>query len=62
MRNGIQVPALLPLTVAADPRSAAYLLLKRERMGHALPDLRLPSHDRFPVGSSASATGILEYT
>ncbi|MGM7648732.1 bifunctional 3,4-dihydroxy-2-butanone-4-phosphate synthase/GTP cyclohydrolase II [Nocardia sp. JW2] len=60
--NGIRVSSLLPLTVEADPHSAAYLRTKRERMGHALPDLLSPSDDRLQVGSTASATEILEYS
>ncbi|TDP37788.1 bifunctional 3,4-dihydroxy-2-butanone-4-phosphate synthase/GTP cyclohydrolase II [Nocardia ignorata] len=62
--NGIRISGLLPLTVEADPHCAAYLLTKRERMGHALPDLavQVDNGDRLPAEDSASVTGILEYS
>ncbi|TQM32591.1 bifunctional 3,4-dihydroxy-2-butanone-4-phosphate synthase/GTP cyclohydrolase II [Nocardia bhagyanarayanae] len=62
--NGIHVASLLPLTVEADSHSAAYLLTKRERMGHTLPDFTSPIDNgrQLPADSAASATGILEYS
>ncbi|MFI2478482.1 bifunctional 3,4-dihydroxy-2-butanone-4-phosphate synthase/GTP cyclohydrolase II [Nocardia xishanensis] len=61
---GIRVSSCLPLTVDADPHSAAYLLTKRERMGHSLPLPSLPADDIQPraVDGSTPTALALEYS
>jgi 3,4-dihydroxy 2-butanone 4-phosphate synthase / GTP cyclohydrolase II len=49
---GITVAERVPLTPHPNDHNLAYLLTKRDRMGHVLPDLDVPSLDTAEAGNS----------
>ena len=52
---GVPVAERVPLTPRPNDHNLAYLLTKRDRMGHHLPDLG--RHDHPPVGDPAPVAG-----
>jgi 3,4-dihydroxy 2-butanone 4-phosphate synthase/GTP cyclohydrolase II len=55
---GISVAARLPLISAPNVHNLAYLVTKRDRMGHDLPDLALAGLPRIAPASTAADVAI----
>ena len=53
---GVHVAERVPLTPRPNDHNIAYLLTKRDRMGHSLPDLEVPGSRGRDLGPLVEGT------